>query len=512
MRSVVAAGGVARLLFVRQPKKNALVVLLVAVGFSVVGIAALYLVGGTGKVNPGFLILPVLLVSGYFGPLSGIAAALAVGLGAGPWMPLGPEESQAFADWALRIVLYAAAGVLVGLLSARLQQVAEREVQEREARLSRATELLQHTPEALQQERLKALGQMASGVVHDLNNALTPIQGYCDLLLRYPSIGADQTKLTEYLRIIHTASKDASQVVGRLREFYRKASDGGPPVTAVNVPRTVEEACLLTMPAWKAQANARGVTIQIDTVFAEEIPAVKCNEFDLRIMLTNLILNAVDAMPQSGRIVISASRKEDFVLLEVRDNGVGMDTETRARCLEPFFTTKPNGTGMGLPLVKGTIDQYGGFLELASEIGKGSTVTIGLPVYRQPAEEKGHSGQGLRILVIDDDTEVRRLVAAYLEMDNHVVVQAANGAEGFQLFEEDRFDLVVSDGAMPQLSGYDMARQMGKLRPEVPVIMLTGFAEPFLREHVSGNVREVLPKPIAYEDLHNAILRVFPAL
>ncbi|HYR59606.1 MAG TPA: PAS domain S-box protein, partial [Chthoniobacteraceae bacterium] len=213
--------------------------------------------------------------------------------------------------------------------------------------------------QVIQQERLRALGQMASGIAHDFNNALVPILGFSELLLLSPAVLADRQKTAKYLETIQTAAKDAASVVSRLREFYRPNKEDRE-FAPVSLKRLVEQSITLTKPKWKDQAQASGATVGI-ALDLEPVPPIAGEESALREVLTNLIFNAVDAMPDGGTITLRTRRVGDFATLEISDTGTGMSEETRARCLEPFYSTKgERGTGLGLSMVFGIVQRHSG--------------------------------------------------------------------------------------------------------------------------------------------------------
>ena len=216
----------------------------------------------------------------------------------------------------------------------------------------------------IQQERLRALGQMASGIAHDFNNALTPILGFSELLLKRSEGLDDRDTVERYLRMMNMAAQDAATVVGnsRLREFYRKREEGENFAPA-SLHDLVGQAISLTQPRWKDEAQAKGITIKMETDL-QEVPLIIGDESELREALTNLVFNAVDAMPDGGTITLRTRRDGNQVVLEVSDTGTGMTEEVRQRCLDPFFTTKgahtSSRTGMGLAMVYGIVQRHEG--------------------------------------------------------------------------------------------------------------------------------------------------------
>ena len=261
----------------------------------------------------------------------------------------------------------------------------EETVRQRTAQLEETLDRLRHAQQAaIRQERLSALGTMAAGIAHDFNNSLTLILGYGDLMNSAYREDPESSE-AKYLRVILTAAQDAAQTVRRLREFHRPANSAETRV-AVVLNRIVEEAVTMTRPKWKDQASTDGRgTVTVDTSLADPV-LIQGDPAELREMLTNLIFNAVDAMPKGGTLTISTEAKPECVYLRVTDTGTGMDEETRRRCLEPFYTTKgDHGTGLGLSAVYGIIERHGGTIDIESERGQGTTFSIQLPRPIRPA-------------------------------------------------------------------------------------------------------------------------------
>jgi PAS domain S-box-containing protein len=368
--------------------------------------------------------------------------------------------------------------------------VAEAELRESNQQLEAALgELRVAQQQILEQERIAALGQLASGIAHDFNNTLGPILGYSDLLLANPRQLADVEAATEYIRAINTAAQGAAGVVSRLRDFYRRRHNGdvhGP----VRLPDVIAQAISITRPRWKDQAQASGAMIDVRTEVGE-VPQIEGNASELRDALVNLILNAVDALPAGGAITLRARLDHNqpdrpTVLLEVADTGAGMTDEVRRRCLEPFFTTKgESGTGLGLSIVHGTLRRHAGTLEIESAVGQGTTMRMRLSVgigtvdeTRSPPEPEPPARRMLRVLVVDDEPMMREVVSRFLALDEHVAEVAGSGREALaKLQSEPPFDLVITDRAMPEMGGDELAAMIKVLAPSMPVLMLTGFAD-----------------------------------
>jgi signal transduction histidine kinase len=383
---------------------------------------------------------------------------------------------------------------------------------ESKERLQQVLEDLRSTQQQIiQQERLRALGQMASGIAHDFNNALAPILGFSELLLDQPKPHDKPDTLRQYLQIINTASRDAASTVSRLREFYR-TRDKQEIMKTIDLQQLVNQAVSLTQPRWKDQTEMHGIRIHVETDL-RDVPPLLGNEADLREVLTNLIFNAVDAMPQGGRIAIIGHREDGHVVISISDTGTGMTEEVRRRCLEPFFTTKgERGTGLGLSMVYGIVHRHEGTLDIQTEEGRGTTFLIRLPLQTKTAEASTNRTvevlppRHLRVLVVDDEPRVLEVEAKYLEAAGHCVAQAASGPEGLEMCRAEKFDLVVLDRAMPGMSGDQLASAVKQLSADTPVIMLTGFGD--LMDATCEkppHVDVLLKKPITLAGFHEAV-------
>ena len=389
----------------------------------------------------------------------------------------------------------------------------EERLHESNRRLEETLNELQVTQHRIiQQERLSALGQLASGIAHDFNNALMPILGYSDMLLDAPYLVQDEKTVHKYIEQINIAAMDARDTVNRLREFYRIREEDE--FTLINLNELIQQAIQLTKMKWRDQALANGITISILTDL-QEIPSVNGIEAGLRGVLTNLIINSVDAMPVDGTISLRTRFMGTNVVLEVNDTGVGMTEEVKQRCFEPFFSTKGlNGTGLGLSLVHDIIRRHEGKINVESEAGKGTTFIIHLPIpteikYKEKAQEVELSLQSLHVLVIDDAPLIQNLLGAYLNIDGHSFDIASNGREGLAKLRSGSFNLVITDRAMPDIGGDQLADIIKQTNPEMPVIMITGFGSIM---EASGemlkNVDYLLSKPVSLSTFRKTLLKI----
>jgi len=373
-------------------------------------------------------------------------------------------------------------------------------------------ELRQTQLQVIQQERLRALGQMASGIVHDFNNALTPILGYTDLMRTVPGMLNDTENVKNYLDIINTAAKDSAEITRNLRSFYSQHTEIDI-FAPVNPTQLIEQAIELAQPRWKNQALASGIIINIETDL-RAVPPVSGSETELREMLINLIFNAVDAMPEGGTITMRTYSDEEHVIIAISDTGKGMTEEVKERCFEPFFSTKDDrGAGLGLAVVYGIIQRHEGRIEIESEESKGTTFIVCLPIQGEAQVEEEREEKvtvrPLHILLVEDRPMVRDIIRELLFLDRHTVETANNGRKGLAKFHEGKFDLVLTDRAMPDMNGDELATAIKQAAPKQYVIMLTGYGEmmKYIGEIPEG-VDELLSKPITINDLRKALTKV----
>jgi CheY-like chemotaxis protein len=365
-------------------------------------------------------------------------------------------------------------------------------------------------------EKLRALGQMSAGIAHDLNNMLAAILGQAELLRLQVTL----PEVQDALKVLYTAASDGAQVVRRLLEFGRQQP--GRPLIPCDLVSLVDEALEITRPHWQDEAQEQGRLIEVWRA-VENLPRVQGNPAEIREALTNLFLNAVDAMPTGGRLTVAGYLETDAtdreapgrVVLTVSDTGTGMTEETRRRVFDPFFTTKGfKGTGLGLAVVYSIMERHGGRIDVASAPGQGTTFTLR---FREAVSARAESGDakpplqaaGLRLLVIDDEEPVRMTIASLLRAVGYTVIEAEGGDQGLACLTGDSVDLVITDLGMPGMTGWEVAQRIKARQPDLPVILLTGWGHQIpdtAREH--NAVAMVLAKPVRLVDLQDAIARV----
>jgi signal transduction histidine kinase len=354
---------------------------------------------------------------------------------------------------------------------------------------------------ALQQERLSALGQMASGIAHDINNAISPISLYVESLLE--SDPGLSVRARQSLPIVLRAIDDVGATLARMREFYRVREPQLNPLP-VDANVLIEQVIELTRARWSAMPQQSGAFISVTKELTSPLPPILGLESEIREALTNLIFNAVDAMPDGGTLTLRTSVRHDKIALEVSDTGSGMDEETRRKCLEPFFTTKgERGTGLGLAMVYGTIQRHSAAIEIDSELGQGTTVRLIFPVAEVSAAEAPpdlplRPTGSLRILIIDDEPVVLESLSEALRGEGHATEPVSDAREAIARFKADStgFDVVITDLGMPHLDGHGVAKAVKEFSPTTPVILLTGWGKAMRDEGDEPRyVDQVLGKP-----------------
>jgi len=369
-------------------------------------------------------------------------------------------------------------------------------------------ELERQQQQIVQTERLSALGEMAAGVSHDFNNLLAVVVGRADLLLgkvRDPEI-------SRYVSIIRQAAWDGAQTVRRIQEFTRTRQTR--PVGRVDIPEILRDVVELTRGRWKDEAQSRGLSYDV-LVEAGRVPPVAGISAELREVFMNLLINALDAMPEGGRFVFRTSSDRDTVTIAAADTGCGMSDDVRRRVLEPFFTTKGSrGTGLGLSVSWGIVKRHGGSIEIESSPGVGSTFLVRLPISKEePAVEAPESAprpvRAACVLVIDDEPEVRGVLRELLSSFGHTVVEAASGEEGLACCDGPGVDVILTDISMPGMSGWDVAAECQRRFPRVPLGFVTGWGDRLdPEETLRSGVRFVLSKPFAPVDLQSLVAGV----
>jgi signal transduction histidine kinase/ActR/RegA family two-component response regulator len=362
----------------------------------------------------------------------------------------------------------------------------------------------------VQAEKLRAMGEMASGVAHDFNNVLAVVLGNIQLLL-YQMDRLSPEEIREGLKVIERSSKDGAETVRRIQEFTGLRRDKE--FISLSLNEIITEVANITQPRWKGQTQKKGIQVELLTQLGD-IPLIMGNPSELREVLTNIIFNAVDAMPEGGKLTIATQpQTEDWVEVRMADTGMGMTEEVKKRVFDPFFTTKGvKNSGLGLSVSYGIIKRHGGEILIESEPGKGTSFILHLPtgygeegtVVKEVASIK--ESRQARILVIDDDDSVRDILSRMLKTKGHQVAVASNGEEGIERFKSEPFDIVFTDLGMPRLSGWEVGKAIKGINPKVPIAMITGWGVELDRGKMSDSgIDLIISKPFNFDQVTHLV-------
>ena len=356
--------------------------------------------------------------------------------------------------------------------------------------------------ERMVKEKLKALGEMTGGVVHNINNNLAIILGYTEL---FPQSGLDES-CRSIIANIKQAALDGTEITKRIKDFSR-ISDQQSSREYHDINRIILEVIEFLKPRWDTPESGVSVITGLD-----DIPHVRIKPFEIREVLSNVIINALDAMPKGGKLTIRSFLENDHIAVCVEDTGTGMSDETKKHVFEVFYTTKKHGTGMGMFVSNDIVKNLGGRMLVESDEGCGTCITILLP---GPAGAENSASSGnidndfrkpLRILVIDDEDNICEILREYLKREGHDAVTALNGERGLVLFRESHFDIVITDLNIPDFTGWDIAEQIRKEKPDTFIILLTGGGTKIddFTNH-GKNIDVILQKPINFTRLSEII-------
>jgi GAF domain-containing protein/CheY-like chemotaxis protein len=376
-----------------------------------------------------------------------------------------------------------------------------------EERARAHAELAATQDQLVRTEKLRAMGEMASGVAHDFNNVLASVLGRAQLLLKR----LDDPTLRQWVEVIERSALDGARTVRRLQDFTRVRRDH--PAVPVELNEVVRQTLEATESAWRQESHRRGIHIEVITDLAASLPRISGDPAELREALTNVILNALDAMPSGGKLTLATSAADGQAEIAVTDTGVGIPSSIRDKIFDPFFTTKgPKGTGLGLSMTYGILARHGGRISVESEEGRGSTFRLIIPAGSltpeppAPPRPAPAAGACLRILVVDDEEVVAAVLGDMLASAGHRVEVVSSGREALARFDAERFDLVLTDLAMPEMTGWEVARAIKERGQPVRVVLVSGFgvevSSADLRAH---GVDLVLAKPLKLEDMESAV-------
>ncbi len=366
----------------------------------------------------------------------------------------------------------------------------------------------------LQSEKLKSIGRRTAGSGHEFNNIRASISGNIQLMLQDYK---DNEKLANTLNIIMKATNDGAQISGKMSSFAKTEVDITEYVTS-DVRDLIKQSIEFTKPRWKNMAQANGINYHIDMEDVRGKSEVHCNSTEMREVFINIIHNSLEAMPDGGKIFFSTWNKDGVAFVSISDTGKGMTEDVRKKVFDPFFTTRrPVGTGLGMSIVYSILSRHNGKIEVKSEIGMGTTFTLQLPLFTRADSiieisetEQLSKGNGLHILVVDDEKQICDILERFLSIEGHMVRTVDNGAEAIILAGATSYDLVLCDMVMPEVFGYDVIRALNELgrRPKIGII--TGWGkklEPIEDENIK--VDFILKKPFDLSEVSRLINNVF---
>jgi signal transduction histidine kinase/ActR/RegA family two-component response regulator len=360
--------------------------------------------------------------------------------------------------------------------------------------------------ELIKVERLRALGEMSGGVAHDFNNILGAILGRAQLLLER----VKHSDVRDGIEIIEKAALDGAETVRRIQEFTRVRVDLSSFIP-LDINQLITDSIEFTRTHWKKGSEEWGRHIDMQCEFGI-VPKMMGDPSGLREVFTNLIINAVDAMPKGGVIHMATEVEGNTVVVKVQDSGIGMSMEVQKRTFDPFFTTKgTRGSGLGLSICYGIISRHKGEIMLDSKVGKGTTFTIRLPLNlpgesRESVQEKEETVVPARILVVDDDAMMRSVLTDILIQSGCHVDEVGSGREGIDLFNQDEYDMVLTDLGLDDMSGWEVAQKVKEHSPDTPVVLITGWGMQLSEdENRNRGVDFVVSKPFKLEELRGVI-------
>ena len=364
----------------------------------------------------------------------------------------------------------------------------------------------------IREQKFRTLGSLAAGVAHNINNRLTPVLGWTEMLLE--RLAADEAierdELVHALRVINQGASDSVETVRRLQDYSRPSRVRGP--EGVQLRDVLEQLLALTRPQWDNEAARRGIRYEID-LKAEPAPLILAVASEIREAMLNILENALNAMPEGGRLTLHVRGEDDRAVVSIADSGRGMSPEVQRLAFEPFFTTRSSegGSGLGLSLAQEIVHRYRGKIGVASVEGAGTTFTLAFPAISADAARTPAflpTLEPLRVLAVEDEPEVLDVIRAMLTAAGHTVVSAASGREALELFEREPVDVVITDLGMPGMTGLALAEEL-KRRRSIPVVLLTGWADELDPEHAQ-HVDVLLAKPVTRERLLGGLAKAVP--
>jgi len=407
------------------------------------------------------------------------------------------KAERKFNEVDLKLVSIFAQNAAVSIERAELYQ----EVKKQAEALKRILEDLKKTQaQLIQSEKMRALGDLAGGIAHDFNNILGIITGRAELLLKQ----AKEDQVTKGLRLIEQVANDGAEIIRRLQEFTKI---GGESIfLKVDLNKIIQQVVELTRFKWKDEALVKGIKINFN-MDLKEINPIAGNPSELREVFINLILNAIEALPRGGNIILRTWMEDGYIFVSVRDDGMGMRDEVKSKIFEPFFTLKGDkGTGLGLTIAYGIVSKHQGSITVDSEPGKGTKFTLKFPLTGIIKEGERKISiidfQPANILVIDDEKNMRDIISEMLTEEGHSVTLAVDGNQGVEFFKKGDYDLVLTNLSMPEKSGWEVTRTIKSIKPSAKVALMTGWGTQIREEEAKNKgVDFLISKPFKKNQL-----------
>ncbi len=368
--------------------------------------------------------------------------------------------------------------------------------------------------ELLRAEKMNSLRTIVAGIAHEFNNILAVVHGSAEML----EDGFENEKeLENGLRNIKEASDDGAGIVRDMITIAKSEKDTSEYIF-FDLRQLIIQAIETTVPGWKDTAHPGEKKYEVDRSGMKRTPGVFCDPAELREVSINIINNALDAMPDGGRISFSTWSNENTVFVEISDTGMGMSEEVRNQMFDPFFTTRrPERTGLGMGVAYSIVKRHGGKMEVESEEGKGTTLTLSLPIKNEIKQQKLSSksipdkmAKGLSILVVDDEEKICNILDTFFSREGHMVKAVNNGAEAIEMAKREDFDLVISDLAMPDVTGHDVVKALNELDKVPKIGISTGSFDNYSSVEINALKADfIINKPFKLIELANKINVLF---
>ncbi|MDE2997004.1 MAG: ATP-binding protein [Bacteroidota bacterium] len=361
------------------------------------------------------------------------------------------------------------------------------------------------TESQTQRHRMETLGRMTMGMAHDFNNLLSGILGHLELWRLESPPSPDQEA---HLDTIEKAASSGADLIARIQRYIRQEAQST--FEPLDLNALIEDCIQFTRPYWYNEPRRQGIHIETSLV-AGKLPRIQGSRSELRDVFVNLILNAIHAMPEGGHIVVTTSHEGESIRVEVRDTGAGMPDEVARRVFEPLFTTKgQEGNGMGLAVAAGTLREHGGIIAVESEEGAVTTFSLHFPIPRSTKPTTAASTDVQEepdltprtILVVDDEEMVRNVICRLLSARGHAPHGVSSAHDALDVLESQDWDLLLTDQGMPGMTGRELAHQIRKLKPELPILLLTGDTDIDVNP---DEINQVLTKPFRINDVESVI-------